>query len=119
MATDQATEVLPHQSAKPRVVILGAGPAGMSAAWRLSELGHQVTVIERDNAVGGMARTIKMGRYLVDFGPHTFHIRETEESRAVIASVKRFFGEDPLILSRGTRVLLQGKEYIYPLEMLQ
>ena len=106
-------------SGKQRVVILGAGPAGITAAWRLSELGYPVTVLERDDAVGGMARTINVGKYAVDFGPHTFHVRETDESRRVLASIKRFFGADPLILTRGTRVLLRGKEYVYPLEMLQ
>ena len=106
-------------SGKQRVVVLGAGPAGITAAWRLSELGYPVTVLDRDGAVGGMARTIKMGNYLVDYGPHTFHIRETEESRMVLESISRFFGTDPLILTRGTRVLLRGKEYVYPLEMLQ
>lgn len=102
------------------VAILGAGPAGISAAWRLSELGYRVTVFDRDDAVGGMGRTITIGgRYAVDFGPHTFHIRETDESRAVLAAITPFFGDDPLILTRGTRVLLRGKEYIYPLELLQ
>jgi protoporphyrinogen oxidase len=103
-----------------RIVVLGAGPAGMSAAWRLSELGYPVTVLERDDAVGGMGRTISVcGRYLVDFGPHTFHVRETEESREILRAIKPFFGEDPLILTRGTRVLLRGKEYVYPLELMQ
>ena len=37
-------------SGKQRVVILGAGPAGITAAWRLSELGYAVTVLERDDA---------------------------------------------------------------------
>ena len=106
-------------SGKQRVVILGAGPAGITAAWRLSELGFPVTVLERDDAVGGMARTINVGKYAVDFGPHTFHVRETDESRRVLASIKKFFGPDPLVLTRGTRVLLRGKEYVYPLEMLQ
>jgi protoporphyrinogen oxidase len=106
-------------SGKQRVVILGAGPAGITAAWRLSELGYPVTVLERDDAVGGMARTINVGNYAVDFGPHTFHVRETDESRRVLAAIKKFFGPDPLVLTRGTRVLLRGKEYIYPLEMLQ
>ena len=106
-------------SGKQRVVILGAGPAGITAAWRLSELGYPVTVLERDDAVGGMARTINVGKYAVDFGPHTFHVRETDESRRVLASIKHVFGDDPLILTRGPRVLLRGKEYVYPLEMLQ
>ncbi len=91
----------------------------MSAAWRLSELGCRVTVLEKDTAVGGMGKTIAIGKYAVDYGPHTFHIRETDESRQVHDAIKRFFGEDRLILTRGTRVLLRGKEYVYPLEMLQ
>src|SRR5213083_337482 len=91
----------------------------MAAAWRLSELGRVVTVLEKDTAVGGMGKTIALGKYAVDYGPHTFHIRETEESRAIHEAIRPFFGEDPLILTRGTRVLLRGKYYVYPLEMLQ
>src|SRR5262249_48359109 len=104
---------------KEKIVVLGAGPAGMAAAWRLSTLGYQVTVLERDSAVGGLGKTIKVGKYAVDYGPHTFHIRETAESRQIHDAIKPFFGTDPLILTRGTRVLLRGKEYVYPLEMLQ
>jgi protoporphyrinogen oxidase len=103
----------------PHVVVLGAGPAGISAAWRLSERGIRVTVLEKDTAVGGMGKTIKVGPHFVDYGPHTFHIRETAESRVIHEAIKPFFGDDPLILTRGTRVLLRGKEYVYPLEMLQ
>jgi protoporphyrinogen oxidase len=106
-------------SQTPHVVVLGAGPAGISAAWRLAERGVRVTVLEKDTAVGGMGKTIKVGPHFVDYGPHTFHIRETEESRAIHEAIKPFFGDDPLILTRGTRVLLRGKEYVYPLEMLQ
>jgi protoporphyrinogen oxidase len=101
------------------IVVLGAGPAGMSAAWRLSELGQKVVVLEKDTAVGGMGKTITVGKYAVDYGPHTFHIRETEESRAIHEAIRPFFGPDPLVLTRGTRVLLRGKEYVYPLEMMQ
>jgi protoporphyrinogen oxidase len=105
--------------APPKVVVLGAGPAGMSAAWRLSERGCPVTVLERDRAVGGMGKTIALGRYAVDYGPHTFHIRDTDESRAIHEAIQPLFGDRPLVLTRGTRVLLRGREYVYPLEMLQ
>ena len=101
------------------VVILGAGPAGISAGWRFAEHGTPILVLERDTAVGGMGKTLQLGAYGVDFGPHTFHIRETDESRDVIKTIRPFFGKDPLILTRGTRVFLQGKYYVYPLELLQ
>jgi protoporphyrinogen oxidase len=101
------------------VVVLGGGPAGVTAAWRLAEHGIAATVLERESSVGGMARTIRRGKYAVDFGPHTFHIRETPESKEILKTITPFFGEDPLTLVRGTRVLLRGKEYVYPLEMLQ
>src|SRR5262245_3199966 len=107
------------QKQKPKVVILGAGPAGISAAWRLTKLGFPVTVLERDGAGGGMGRAIKVGDNSVDFGRHTFHIRETAESKEILKTITPFFGQDPLTLVRGTRVLLRGKEYVYPLEMLQ
>jgi protoporphyrinogen oxidase len=106
-------------AASDPIVILGGGPAGIAAAWRLAELGQPAVVIERDSAVGGMGKTIRVGDYDVDYGPHTFHIRETEESRAIHQAIEPFFGPEPLILTRGTRVLLRGKEYVYPLEMLQ
>ncbi len=102
-----------------RIVVLGAGPAGMTAAWRLAERGVPVTVLEKDSAVGGMGKTLRRNGFGVDFGPHTFHIRETEESRKVIAAIQPFFGPDPLILTRGTRVLLHDKYYVYPLELSQ
>ena len=99
------------------IAILGAGPAGITAAWRLSELGRPVTVLERDGAVGGMGKTIKLEQYRVDYGPHTFHIRDTEESRGIIEAIRPFFGESPLVLQRGTRIFLKGKYYVYPLEL--
>jgi protoporphyrinogen oxidase len=101
------------------VVVLGGGPAGITAGWRLAEQGIRATVLEREGTVGGMARTTRRGRYAVDFGPHTFHIRNTDESRRIIETITPFFGPDPLILTRGTRVLLHGKYYVYPLELRQ
>ena len=107
-------------NSNPHVVVLGGGPAGLSAAWRLSELKFRVTVVERNGSVGGMSRTISLGASGdVDLGPHTFHIRKTKESEAVRGAIHHFFGPNPLVLSRGTRVLLRDKYFVYPLELLQ
>ena len=37
-----------------KIAIVGSGPAGLSAAWRLNQLGHSVTIYERDDRFGGL-----------------------------------------------------------------
>ncbi len=102
------------------IVILGAGPAGLTAAWRLAEQGRRVIVIEKDDMVGGMGKTMTVGPYKVDFGPHTFHVRDTDESRRILQTILPLFGEmPPPQHKRGTRVLLQGKYYSYPLQLTE
>lgn len=96
---------------------MGAGPAGLTAAWQLAEKGYRVEVVEKDAQVGGMAKTLQRGRLRVDYGPHTFHIRDTEESRRMVAAVKSLLKEEPHELRRGTRIFLRGKYYGYPLKL--
>ena len=45
-----------------KILVLGGGVAGSSIAYYLSEKGYDVTVIERNSTVGGLARTCKIGR---------------------------------------------------------
>ena len=37
-----------------KIAIIGSGPAGLSAAWRLNQLGHSVTVFEKSDRLGGL-----------------------------------------------------------------
>ncbi len=65
-----------------------------------------------------MGKTLTVGPYQVDFGPHTFHVRDTDESRRIIQTILPLFGElPPQQHKRGTRVLLRGKYYSYPLRL--
>jgi protoporphyrinogen oxidase len=95
---------------QPGAVILGAGPAGLSAAWKLSEAGVKVTVVESDSQVGGQSQTLRRDGYLFDLGPHRFHTDNT----AVLADIERLMGRMPE-KPRRTRVHFLGSYYDYPL----
>jgi len=64
-----------------RIAIIGAGPAGLTAAYRLSELGHRVDVFEASQNVGGLARSITLWGTQVDLGSHIFHLGIPEIDR--------------------------------------
>ncbi len=59
-------------SSANRVIIIGAGPAGLTAAYELSKTGTSTVVLEKDDVVGGLSRTINYRGYLFDIGGHRF-----------------------------------------------
>lgn len=64
---------------KKRVVIIGAGPAGLTAAYKLTESREYcVTVIEKESFVGGIARTVNHNGNRIDIGGHRFFSKSTE-----------------------------------------
>ncbi len=63
----------PFMNQKNRVAIIGAGPAGLTAAYQLSKLNHDVVVFEKDaKYVGGISRTESYKGYHFDIGGHRF-----------------------------------------------
>lgn len=58
-----------------RVVIVGAGMAGLSAALALAARGIEVTVVERSDRPGGKMRQVKLGGQLINSGPTVFTMR--------------------------------------------
>src|SRR5262245_56262699 len=54
------------------VIVVGAGPAGLTAAYLLSKSGVRVTVLEADEAVGGISRTVRFKQFRFDIGGHRF-----------------------------------------------
>src|SRR5437762_2376030 len=93
------------------VVIIGAGPAGLTAAYLLAKEGRDVTVIEADQSVGGIARTVVYKDYCFDIGGHRFFSKSKE--------VEDFWSEilpdDMLIRPRSSRIFYKNKFYSYPL----
>lgn len=101
-------------------VIIGAGPAGLTAGWQLAKRGLPVAVIEQDSTVGGLAKTISHRAGLsYDYGPHTFHIRDTDSSRQVVSEVQSLLSGQYRILERGTRLFLKGEYFVYPPEIME
>ena len=61
-----------------KVVIIGAGPAGLTAAYELltREAGHQVTVLEESQVFGGISRTVNVDGNCMDMGGHRFFSKD-------------------------------------------
>jgi len=95
----------------PNVVIIGAGPAGLTAAYELSKAGVASTILERDDVVGGLARTVNYKGYRFDIGGHRFFTKVT----LVEDLWKEVLGDDLIRRSRLSRIYYNGKFYYYPL----
>ncbi|MFM2217170.1 MAG: hypothetical protein RL240_1488 [Planctomycetota bacterium] len=98
---------------RQKVGIIGAGPAGLTASWKLSEGGADVTVFEADTKyVGGIARTVEYKGFRFDIGGHRFF----SKSQEVEALWEDLLGNDLLTRPRSSRIMYDGKFYAYPLK---
>lgn len=94
-----------------RVVVLGAGPAGLGAALRLARAGHEVTVLERDERPGGLAAGLEVGGVRVDHGSHRLH-RSCEPE--ILAMLRSLLGDDLQTRRRNGRIRLAGRFVAFP-----
>lgn len=95
------------------VAIIGAGPAGLTAAYLLAKQNIAVTVLEADpDYVGGIARTVTYKNYCFDIGGHRF-FSKSEEVEALWSEI---LPNDMLIRPRSSRIFYQRKFFSYPLK---
>lgn len=95
-----------------QVAVIGAGPAGITAAYELAKKGVEVHVYEASDTVGGLARSFKLWDQIVDLGPHRFfssHRRINELWLEVV-------GRDYRMVNRLTRIYYRGRFFFYPLK---
>ncbi|HEX4083053.1 MAG TPA: FAD-dependent oxidoreductase, partial [Acidimicrobiales bacterium] len=95
------------------VVIVGAGPAGLTAAYELVKAGRHPVVAEADDVVGGISRTVERDGWRFDIGGHRFFTK-VEAVEALWHEILP--DEDFLLRPRMSRIFYQGKYYDYPLK---
>jgi len=102
--------------ARNKAVVIGAGPAGLTAAYLLSKAGHPVTVLEADAAyVGGISRTVHYKGFHFDIGGHRFF----SKSKEVEDFWTEILADDLLERPRSSRIYYNGKFFSYPLKAFE
>ena len=108
---------MPAYETSPRqnVLIIGAGPAGLTCAYQLLKRapGIKLTVFEADRLVGGISRTEERNGFRVDIGGHRFFTKVPE----VEAMWHEVLGSDFIRVSRRSRIYYRGRFYDYPLKI--
>lgn len=100
----------------PDVAILGAGPAGLAAAFELTRRGAaRVTVLEQERSVGGAAGSFCLAGMNVDYGSHRLHPSCDPE---VLRDIRALLGDDLLTRRRHGRILLKQRWIHFPLKPL-
>ena len=94
-------------------VIIGAGPAGLTAAFELGKRGHTAVVLESDDIVGGISRTVERDGWRFDIGGHRFFTK-VPEVEALWHEI--LDDEDFMMRPRKSRIFYEGKYYDYPLK---
>jgi len=94
-----------------QILIAGAGPAGLTAGYELLKHGYRGIIVESDNVVGGLARTVQREGYRFDIGGHRFFTKVKEIERLW----DEMLGEPMLVRPRLSRIYYDGKFYDYPL----
>jgi len=103
----------PGSGHAPRVAVIGAGPAGLTAAYVLSKQRIPVTVLEADpQYVGGISRTVQYKGFRFDIGGHRFF----SKSKEIEDLWTELLPEDMLDRPRLSRILYRGRLYSYPLK---
>src|SRR5438067_6562589 len=107
-------ENLPMQPGSTSIAILGAGPAGLGAAYRLADRGaFQVSVFEKNPTPGGNAASFDVGGLRVDYGSHRLH---PSCAPPILHDIRTMLGDDLLDRPRHGRIRLRGKWVHFPLK---
>lgn len=97
-----------------KIAIIGAGPAGLAAAYVLTKNNYKVDVYEADNKVGGLSASFTLWNQIVDIGPHRYFSNDNRVNKLWLEVV----GDDFTMINRLTRILYKNKFFYYPIVLL-
>jgi len=104
----------PQRPSEKQFVVIGAGPAGLTAAYELSKFGHRPIVVEKQQIVGGLARTENYKGFHFDMGGHRFFTKSEEVKKMWHEILHDEFLRRP----RLSRIYYNSKFFYYPLKPL-
>ncbi len=100
--------------ATKELTIIGAGPAGLAAAYYAKKAGITFRLLEGSGRVGGNAATLRHGHFLYDTGAHRWHDRLPE----ITAQIKELLGEDLVEIHVPSQIYSKGRFFDFPLSPL-
>lgn len=96
-----------------KIIIVGGGIAGLTLAYQLAKKGLQVTVLERENRVGGLARSYHYDNWSIDIGPHRFHT----DDPLVEGFIQEVMQENLIEIERNSKVFFCDAHFDWPLNL--
>lgn len=113
MTATEAGASTPGGGVERKIVVIGAGPAGLTAAYQLSKAGQTSTILEADKVVGGISRTVERDGWRFDIGGHRFFTKV----QPVDDLWFEILGKDEFLQRpRMSRILYRGKLFDYPIK---
>ena len=95
-----------------KIAVIGAGPAGLTAAYEIAKAGHEVEVFEASPYVGGMCRSFDLWGQTVDLGPHRFFSSDPRVNRLWLEIAEDAYR----LVDRQTRIYYNNHFFDYPLQ---
>lgn len=99
-----------------KVIVLGAGVTGLSAAYRLSQFPDtEVQVLEKEKTVGGLCQSFREGEFILDYGPHKFY----SNVPGVTEAMCDVMGDDFLLRDKTQKIYMRKRYFAFPLSLFE